>query len=225
MNKYVRTDENAIIRVLKDSLNVRLWAVSMTVIVIVTLVTLMIEISKPKLLAVIDSSTGQTFHGVTQQRLTYSIIEKLVMRSSLVFCEAFYSYSTFTVTEDRKKAASMMNKQAFEKLPANWLDNDDVKTCKKLGATANFDWILKPTVTYAKDPNYISFCQFSRDVSISGMPRNSHKINVKLYWQRIDNYDYLQTENGLVLVGFEELNDDSKELKDEITKINKGGIQ
>jgi hypothetical protein len=220
MENYVRTDESAILRVIKDSLNVRLWAITMTLIVFAVLATFIYELSKPKPIVVIDSSTGRTFHSMTEERLTYNIMEKMAMRSSMQFCERFYNYTSTQIAEYRKDAVSMMSKPVFEKLPQNWIEDDNVKSCIKLNATGSFDWILKPSVIYAKDPNYITLCQFTVNVTIGGISHASQKINVKLYWQRLIDYDFYKLENGLLLVKYDEIADYSKELKEAINKIN-----
>ena len=69
INKYVRSDENIILRGFKDTVNVRLWAISMTVIVVITLMTLIIEKRKSQDITIIDSATGRMYHSRTSSRI------------------------------------------------------------------------------------------------------------------------------------------------------------
>jgi hypothetical protein len=183
-------------------------------------VTVMISIRQPRLITVIDSSTGKTFTGVGKPEIKIDIIPRQLIYYSRLFCEAFLSENYVTVMSDRAKAKALMHPSLSKKLPPDFLNESSMEDAFKYKSNSLFEWIVKPVVTASDDPRYTVFCQFVKKVKREGYKTTEDNFNVKLDWGRLmNNQDPFNRPHDLVLLKFDELKDNSAELKSQLNLI------
>lgn len=212
-NKPIRPDKEYLHGLSSSVFVMRFAVVALFVISILLAGITFVSMNKPELITVVDMSTGKTVTSMTRNSLNEQVIEQQLIYYSRVFCESFLNQDHVTIASARKTAVELMHPDLAKKLPKDWLSstNVDVRTCIEQKSTSYFDWSLKPAVTSKNDPRYSVFCQVTKEVRREGFETIKTRYNIRLDWGRlIKNTDPFNRPHSLVLLNFEQLQDESK---------------
>jgi len=212
-NKPIRPDKEYLHGLSSTVFIMRFAVVALFVVSILLAGITFVSINKPALITVVDMSTGKTVTSITRNSVDNQIIEQQLIYYSRVFCESFLNQDHVTIGDARKTAVGLMHPDLAKKLPKDWLDNGniDVRSCIELKSTSYFDWTLKPAVTAKNDPRYSVFCQVVKEVRREGFETIKTRYNIRLDWGRlVKNTDPFNRPHSLVLLNFEQLQDESK---------------
>jgi hypothetical protein len=211
INKPIRPDREYVHGLTRAVFITRFSVVALFIVCLSLAGITYLTINKPRLVTVVDMSSGKTVSSLGTSNISDQVISQQLIYYSRIFCENFLSQDHVTILDDRKNAISLMHPELAKKLPKDWLDNNDVKDCIEQKLTSYFDWSLKPAVTAKNDPRYSVFCQFSKEVRREGLATVKTRYNIRLDWGRlINNTDPFNRPHSLVLLNFEQLQDESQ---------------
>ncbi len=220
IDKPIRSDHEFTASLTKSIIIWRLVSVLFTVIIVGSFIVTLNALKRPRLITVIDSSSGKTYTSMSESRMSKTIVERQLIYYSKVFCESFLSENYVTVINDRKEAIDLMHPELEVQLPEDFAKRKGVAEIISSKSSTTFDWTIKPVVSSAADPYYTVFCQFTKRTKKQGYKAFSQKYNIKLDWGRlINNTDPFNRPHDLVLIKFEELDDNSAELKHQLNLI------
>ncbi len=219
--KPMRADNEFNASILKANLEMRLGMVLLFVICIVMGWLLYLSNKKPRLIAVIDSSTGQTYGAIASTDLSHDILNRQLVYYSRVFCENYLNHDHVQIRDARKTALELVHPtMLLPKIPKDFLDDAQVHETITNRATSSFDWKVKPVVTSNNDPRYSVFCQFTRTIHRMGYDDQTQLFNIRLDWGRLQHdQDAFNRPHSLVLVNFLMLDANSDELKNQLNLI------
>lgn len=221
IEKPIRADHEFTYSLSKAILNMRLGMLLLTVISLFLGFLLWQTQNRPRMIAVIDSSTGKTYGAVASTNIVMEIINRQLVYYSRDFCESYLSFDHVSIRSARENAKSLMHPTLLApKLPANYLFDAAVQDCIKNRATSFFDWKIKPVITSSQDPRYTVFCQFTRTIKRYGFQDQVQSYNIKLDWGRLQHdLDAFNRPHALTLLKFEELENNSTELTNQLNLI------
>lgn len=211
LQRPIRPDKEYMVGLTKAVFIMRFALIGLILSVMVLGGLAFMAINKPGVVTVVDLSSGKTLTALGKTAVGSEVLEQQLVYYSKQFCESFLCADHVTIRESRKIAAELMHPDLAAKLPKDWLENSDVKNCIENRTTSYFDWTLKPAVTIKNDPRYSVFCQFTKEVRTEGYQPEKKRYNIRLDWGRlVKNTDPFNRPHSLVLLNFEQLQDDSK---------------
>lgn len=213
--RKMRNDHEFIYEQIRGILNVRIWAVSMTGVTSIAIVLLYLQSIGPQRVAVINEETGKTYHAIATRDVSESLVEKQLRRSTHLFCEQYYNRDYQQIESARAAALAQMSQQMREK-EKDIVRTDHIEEIMKNRITGRIEWITQPQITLTNDPRYTTIAQFYVVETIGDVETHRDKVNVRLDWYRVDNYNYYERENGFYVVAKKELSENSQEFKTHI---------
>lgn len=220
VDKPIRPDREYVYGLTKAVFIMRFAVISLFIVCLISTGVTLFTLNKPGLVTVVDMGSGKTVSALSSTGINDQVLEHQLIYYSRMFCESYLSQDHVRITEDRKSASMLMHPELARKLPKDWLTDKDVKGCLESKETCYFDWPLKPAVTARNDPRYSVFCQFSKEVRREGYEPIRTRYNLRLDWGRlIKNTDPFNRPHSLVLLNFEQLQEESK-INELLQKIN-----
>ena len=211
LQRPIRPDKEYLYGLTKAVFIMRVAVIGLIVSVLILGGIAFVSMNRPRLVTVVDLSSGKTLTSIGKTEVGSEVLEQQLVYYSRQFCESFLCADHVTIREARKAAVELMHPDLASKLPKDWLDDGDVRECIENKTTSYFDWTLKPAVTTKNDPRYSVFCQFTKEVRKEGFQPVKTRYNIRLDWGRlVKNTDPFNRPHSLVLLNFEQLQDESK---------------
>jgi hypothetical protein len=211
IDKPIRPDREYVYGLTRAVFIMRFAVISLFIICILLIGITFLSLNKPRLVTVVDIGTGKSISALSSNNISDQVIEQQLVYYSRVFCESYLCQDHVILSDARKTAVGLMHPDLARKLPKDWLNDNDVKNCIENQETSYFDWALKPAVTMKNDPRYSVFCQFTKETRREGFEPIKKRYNIRLDWGRlIKNTDPFNRPHSLVLLNFEQLQDESK---------------
>lgn len=217
-----RTDSLFISDLLKSFFNARIGLIVISLISILLMIAIVILVTRPQRVVVIDASSGRTFAAINKSGLAQDLIERQLVYYSIKACEDYFNFDHLTIQQARQNIIDIAHPKLKENLPKTWLASNDpeMKRCVEERYSSFFDWEILPRVTMHNDPYYSTFGSFTRVLKVNDVSKEVKKYNVKIEWGRLENSaDYSKRPHSLVLLRISILNENSSEYNDQINQL------
>jgi hypothetical protein len=217
VTKPPRPDKSYLSDMVSAIINSRITIIICGATIATLLVIVFALINQPKLIAVIDRNTGETFTTVSN-KITQDALERQLLFYSKKFCENYLNLDHVSVIESRKWSLSQMHPKMRSTVGGEkFYETREVVEAIDKNYVCSYKWILNPRITVRAYPKYTVFCQFNRILKRVGYKPIEEIFNIKLDWVHlVKNPDPFKRPHDLLLIEFEELQRDSEEFKNQL---------